>query len=70
MQEAEHILDRMPTDEEIIGFQKYLKERHDEELGFTDAKQRYLRFLNLFWILSQKPPKGDPPYDPGLPPWL
>lgn len=64
------MLDCMPTNESIIRFQEYLKEHHGEELSFTDAKQRYLQFLHLFWILMHKAPEGSPPYDPGLPPWL
>jgi len=58
-------------DETVERFHTRLKEKHGEDLPFTDAKYRYLQLLHLFWILSHKiPTDREPPYDLPLPPWL
>jgi len=57
-------------DEKIEVFRKRLKDEFHEEVSFVEAKSRYLKILNLFWILSHKAPEHGHPYEPPLPPWL
>lgn len=57
-------------EEKVERFRRMLKEQYGEDASFEEAKGRYLKILNLFWILSHKPPEpGEPPYDPPPPPW-
>ena len=59
------------SDEKVECFRERLKHEFGEELSFEEAKSRYMKMLNLFWILSHKPPAlGEAPYDPPPPPWL
>ena len=58
-------------DDRVERFRWRLNEEFHEELSFEEAKSRYLKILNLFWILSHKPPEpGEGPYDPPPSPWL
>jgi hypothetical protein len=58
------------SDAKIERFRKRLKDEFGDELSFGDAKSRYLKILNLFWILSHKAPEpGEAPYDPPDSPW-
>ncbi len=58
------------TDETIDHFREEMKEKYGEQLSSAEAKGRYLELLNLFWILSHKPPKEGEYHDIPSPPWI
>ena len=61
----------MPIDDAEVEDFRTRMQMLGHDMTPAEAKGRYLKLLNLFWILVHVPSAdGEPPYEPPSPPWL